>query len=77
MKFETTMNSETVTSFKEVLQILRSLEELQSFTTDNGLLQDLKETISHYEGIKADMLIEISNDLGLQFEEYIHNFYSL
>ena len=77
MKFETTMNLETVTSFKEVLQILENLEELQSITTDNGLLHDLKETFSHYEGIKDDMLIEISNDLGLQFEAFIQNHFNL
>lgn len=73
MRFEITMDSETVTSYKEVLQILDKLEELQSVTTDEGLLHDLKETFSHYEGIKDDMLIEISNHLGLQFETEIKN----
>lgn len=68
MRFEITMDSETVTSYEEVLRILETLGTLQAVTTDEGLLHDLKETFSHYEGIKDDMLIEISNHLGLQFE---------
>ena len=73
MKLEITMNSETVTSFKEVLQILETIGRLHVNTTDKGLLQNLRETFLHYEGIKADMLIEISNELGLQFEEQVTN----
>ena len=68
MRFEITMDSETVTSYEEVLRILETLGTLQAVTTDKGLLHDLRETFSHYEGIKDDMLIEISNHLGLQFE---------
>lgn len=77
MKFETTIDSETVTSFKEVLQILEGLEELQSATTDDCLLQNLRETFSYYEGLKHDMLIDISNELGLQFEADIKNRFNL
>lgn len=73
MNFEPNLDFETVTGFKEVLQILEGLKDLQSVTTDPGLLQDLKDTFSHYEGIKDDMLIEISNELGLQFEAFILN----
>lgn len=73
MKLELTLGSVTYNNFKEVIQILKSLKELQSVTTDPGLLQDLKETFSYYEGIKDDMLIEISNELGLQVEDSIQN----
>lgn len=73
MRFEITMDSETVTAFKEVSQILDKLEELQSVTTDSQLLHDLKDTFLHYQDIKYDMMIEISNHLGLQFEAMIKN----
>lgn len=72
-RFEFAMDTESVTSLKEVLRVLDKLEELQSFTTVSGLLHDLKETISHYETIKDDILMEISNELGLQFEATIKN----
>lgn len=73
MKFEPNMDFETVTGFKEVSLILATIEKLQIITTDPGLLQDLKDTFSHYEGIKHDMMIDISNELGLQFEAFIRN----